>query len=335
MYAVAVLDRQALDVFRREYPWLELAADVIEVSVYMDENGAPVRIAALGRDPAGTSFPVDVDTLGVETVLALIRYAPHGRNTMEDCPEEAEVRRLLETLPIADGIRPVDEVETERKTQLNAAYANLRTITTNKFEQALGQAVNDTHRDRLARTIAAIPQSLEEVTEDSKSIFLEVDLWRLLAVIRDEYALPADYDMSRRTPLELSDARAYAVVEAETPAYPLIQALFDLSPTAFSISTTGENSSSYVRVNQAYLDLVGKSWDDIVGSEMVSSGIVTDNAGGRARRLDLLDSEGGYHGEIAHIRNAKGELITVSISARRLFLSGKFYDFEVLTPIAD
>ncbi|SMC60575.1 PAS domain-containing protein [Rhizobium sp. RU36D] len=334
MYAVAVLDREALEVFRREYPWLELTPDVIEVSLYMDENGAPVRVTAASLGASGEMQAYDVNAFGAETLLALIRHAPRGKTAMEDCPEEIEVRTLLETLPIADGIRSVDEVEAQRKQQLERAYESLRTIAANKFEQALGQAANATERDRIARNLAAIPATLPEIDEASKSIFLEVDLWRLVAIVRDEYVLPADYDLSLRKPTEKSVTGAFAAIEADALAYPLIQALFDLSPTAFSISTTGQDSSRFVRVNQAYLDLVGKAWDEIAGSEMVSSGLLTDDAGARARRLSLLDSDGGYVGEIALIRNGKGETVTVSISARRLFLSGQFYDFEVLTPIA-
>ena len=333
MYAVASLEGESLDLFRREHPWLEFPVEICEVGIYLDDNGGPTRLTAVAIDGAGQTRPFDTRTLSLDAVLALIRSAPHGKTRIEDCPEEDVVRALLERLPIADGTRPLEDVERERRSLLEQAYDLLRIIAVNKFSQALEQTESDSQRQRIIRTIAAIPTDLSSVTEATKGLFLEVDLWRLVAVVRDEFKLPIDYDLSIGPGADAQVERTLTAIELATLTDPLIQALFDLTPTALSISTTGQQNSRYIRVNQAYLDLVGKTWDEIRGHEMVSSGIVIDDNGGRAARLALLDSRGGYSGQIAHIHNGAGDLITVSISARRLFLQGQYYDFEVLTAV--
>jgi len=82
-------------------------------------------------------------------------------------------------------------------------------------------------------------------------------------------------------------------------------------------------------VNQAYLDLVGKNWDEIRGSEMVASGVVSGSEA-RTERLMLLDRDGGYTGMHGEVRDASGTVVSVVISARRISVAGQLYDFEVL-----
>lgn len=335
MYSVYVLDKLALNEFQAEYPWVNFPEQVEQVSVYLDDLGHPVRIAAFSIGADGQLVEDDIDFLGVRAALALIRFAPRGSHEIADCPDEAVVRDLLEHLPLFQGTRPIKEVEAERRSMLEKAYQLLRQVATDKLHQAQQKSSGIRERERIDRVLESIPNSLAELTDAHKNLFLELDLWRLIAIIRDEYMLPADYDPAQVDGHIVSSRPSDVPLEVATQADPIIEAIFDLSPVAFSISTIGERHSRYVRVNQQYLDLIGKGWNEIAGSEMVSSGVVVGQDDGRAKRLALLDSDGGYSGLRATIRNSKGDMVPVIISARRLFLGGQFYDFEVLVPEKD
>lgn len=329
MYALTVLDQSALKAFRSEHPWLEFPERISEVCVYFDDNGGPSRLTALEIGEGGQTSSVDVNTFGVDTILGLIRYAPQGTATHEECPEERNIWTLLEELPIADGSRPVDEVEAERAAKLQDAYTILRHIAIAKFTELLERARNSRETQRLSDAINSLPSELERVDDRHKPQFLELDLWRFVAVLRDELALPADYEMMPARDQEVISQDAIEQAESNALSGPVIQALFELSPVAFSISSIGQKSSRYIRVNQAYLDLVGKSWDEIRGNEMVASGIVSGSEA-RAERLMLLDRDGGYAGMRGEIRDAAGNPVPVVISARRISVAGQLYDFEVL-----
>jgi PAS domain-containing protein len=332
MYAVTVLDAAALSAFRAEHPWLNFPNFVSEVSVYFDDNGGPTRLTAISSDGDGRSVAADVNQFGVDTILALVRFAPQGTPTYEDCPEEEQVWVILEGLPVSDGTISIEEVEAARSAKLQDAYEILREVTVGKLRRLLSAALDDREKARLQSSIASVPQSLEEVGDGHKPHFLEVDLWRLVAVLRDELAMPADYEIVDDVEEPALSRDVIDQAEATALSGPVIQTLFELSPVAFSVSSIGQRNSRYVRVNQAYLDLIGKSWDDIRGSEMVASGVVSGNEA-RAERLRLLDRDGGYSGQRGEIRGAGGEVIQVTISARRISVAGQLYDFEVLTRV--
>lgn len=332
MYAVTVLDTAALSAFRAEHPWLNFPEFVSEVSVYFDDNGGPTRLTAIRADAEGSLVPVDVSGFGVDTILALVRYAPQGTQGFEDCPEEKQVWGILEDLPVSDDTVPLDEVEAARASMLQEAYKILRAVTVSKLEALLSCVTDDREVQRLQASISSLPASLDMVEDTHKPHFLEVDLWRLVAVLRDELALPADYELSDEPDDPGLSRDLIDQAEATALSGPVIQALFELSPVAFSISSIGQRNSRYVRVNQAYLDLIGKSWDDIRGSEMVASGVVAGNEA-RAERLKLLDRDGGYSGQRGQIHGADGQVIDVMISARRISVAGQLYDFEVLTRV--
>lgn len=329
MYALTVLDAAALTAFRSEHPWLDFPESVTEVSVYFDDNGGPTRLTAFAAGDDGKAVSVDVSAFGVDAILSLIRYAPQGRARSEECPQERNIWDLLEALPVADGSRALEEVEAERSEKLQQAYAILRGIALGKLQTLLGEARTNRESQRLSDAIAALPPLLEGVDDTHKPSFLEVDLWRFVAVLRDELAMPADYELSPSSEDKLISREIIEQAETTALSGPVIQALFELSPVAFSISSIGQKSSRYVRVNQAYLDLVGKSWDEIRGSEMVSSGVVSGSEA-RTERLMLLDRDGGYTGMRGEIRDASGAIVPVFISARRISVAGQLYDFEVL-----
>lgn len=329
MYALTVLDRSALKVFRSEHPWLELPESILEVSVYFDDNGGPTRLMALQAAADGMSVAADVNTFGVDTILSLIRYAPQGIAQKEECPEERNIWELLEELPVADGSRPVEEVEAERAEKLQAAYEILHEVALSKLKSMLEVARNTREAQRLSDAIASLPGRLEDLDETHKPQFLEIDLWRFVAILRNELAMPADYEIVPSDHDAPLSREIIEQAEANALSGPVIHALFELSPVAFSISSIGQKSSRYVRVNQAYLDLVGKSWDEIRGSEMVASGVVAGSEA-RAERLTLLDRDGGYSGMHGEIRDASGRVVPVVISARRISVAGQLYDFEVI-----
>lgn len=331
MYAVAVLDKEALAGFRLEHPWLEFPEKVREVSLFFDDNGSPARLTAVETGADGVDCPTDTNAFSTETVLALIRFAPHGTPMTWESPDEARVWRILERLPTSDEMVLVDEtVDACRRVLLDEAYELLKQMAVNAYQGLATAARSQAESERLGKAAQSVPANLDEVTEATKPLFLEVDLWRLVAVVRDEASMPVDSEMPMTPALEDLDRLIGDPGETEGASDALIQTLFDLSPVAFSISTIGKNSSRYVRVNKAYLELVGKTWEEIRGHEMVSSGLAIGNEA-RERRLAMLDQEGGYSGERAEIRNAKGEIVPILISARRLKLAGELYDFEVIT----
>ncbi|QLF68232.1 diguanylate cyclase [Peteryoungia desertarenae] len=332
MYTIYVLNDADLDQFREEFSWLNFPPTVCQVSVYLGDLGDVARVEACTRGAQGELLEYDIDALGGRTMLGLLRFAPRGTKLTDDCPEEVLVRELLERLPIADGSKSLQDVNLERRSLLDKAYARILEIADEKFCEAIQESDSAVEKNRLERIRQSLPASIAEVKDAHRGLFVEIDLWRLVAIVRDEYSLPADYDPVVIDPDSKVPKSRASALEVATQADPIIEAIFDLSPVAFSISTIGEKRSRYVRVNRKYLELIGKNWDELAGSEMVSSGVVVDSDDGRAERLAMLDSEGGYSGKKAQIRNARGEIIPVIISARRLFLSGQFYDFEVLVP---
>lgn len=331
MYAVAVLDKQALAGFRREHPWLGFPEKVREVSLFFDDNGSPARLTAIEVGADGVDRPADPSAFSTDTVLALIRFAPHGTPMTWESPDEARVWRILERLPTSDEMVLVDEtLDASRRALLGEAYELLRQMAVKAYQGLAAAARSPVEVERLGQAARALPASLDAVTEATKPLFLEVDLWRLVAVVRDEASMPVDNEVPMARGLEDLDRLIGDPGKTEGASDALIQTLFDLSPVAFSISTIGKNSSRYVRVNNAYLELVGKTWEEIRGHEMVSAGLVIGNDA-RERRLAMLDQQGGYSGERAEIRNASGEIVPILISARRLKLAGALYDFEVIT----
>jgi diguanylate cyclase (GGDEF)-like protein/PAS domain S-box-containing protein len=110
--------------------------------------------------------------------------------------------------------------------------------------------------------------------------------------------------------------------------------MFAFSPVAISISTVGYETSRYIKVNDAYLQLIGGIWEDLRGRNMVEAGtVVRDPA--RARRLWLLDEKGGYQLEEASIRRLDGRLVPTLISARRTEHDGQRYDVEIIIDMTE
>jgi diguanylate cyclase (GGDEF)-like protein/PAS domain S-box-containing protein len=136
----------------------------------------------------------------------------------------------------------------------------------------------------------------------------------------------------------LSDERAAAslfssVTRSSEGLDGMLQTLFHISPLAYAISTAGPHSV-YVRVNQAYMDLVGMNETALVGRKLSDVGMIVDGSD-RASRLELLNEVGYYSAQSGKIRHRDGREITVMISARRITIGNDLYDLEALTDVTE
>jgi len=113
----------------------------------------------------------------------------------------------------------------------------------------------------------------------------------------------------------------------------MLQTLFHISPLAYAISTAGQNSV-YVRVNQAYMDLVGMNETALVGRKLTDVGLIVDGSD-RVARIKLLDEVGYYSAQSGKIRDRDGREISVMISARRIKIGNDLYDLEALTDVTE
>lgn len=109
--------------------------------------------------------------------------------------------------------------------------------------------------------------------------------------------------------------------------------MFEFAPIAMSITTSDTQTSSYVKVNEAYLRLTGLKWDDIKGKKLTSDGAAIDNPA-RDRRHRLLAEEGAYELEEVDIAYADGTIIPTLISAQRTVIDGVSFDVEVILDVS-
>lgn len=109
--------------------------------------------------------------------------------------------------------------------------------------------------------------------------------------------------------------------------------MFEFAPIAMSITTSDTRTSSYVKVNDAYLRLTGRNWDDIRGKHLICEGAAIDNPA-RDRRHRLLVEEGSYELEEVDITHADGTVIPTLISAQRTVVDGVSFDVEVIMDVS-
>jgi PAS domain-containing protein len=333
LYSLIVLRHDTLQAFRRDHPWLDVPADIAEISVFFDEDGLAMRMTAdwqtgggvLGADPA---------MLGSEVLFALAKFAAKvGEPHILHDSEEEDVWRILDSLASSHRDGSLTEFASGRREQmLEDAYQIVRRISIERLGAKMAGPVGRQSRCRLEEACAALPERLCDVDDQHRAFFAEARTWRLVAILVDERKQllgRMSYDRVATPPLVPGED---AIADPFSSA--LVEVLFDISPVAFSITTTGIECSRYVRVNQAYLDLVGTNWAEIRGMEMVGSGLVVAD-GARLRRLERLNEIGSYQGEIATIRKASGEVTKVVISAKRLCIGGQMYDFEAMAPLPD
>ncbi|KQS79524.1 diguanylate cyclase [Rhizobium sp. Leaf384] len=109
--------------------------------------------------------------------------------------------------------------------------------------------------------------------------------------------------------------------------------MFEFAPIAMAITTSDTRTSSYLKVNDAYLRLTGLKWDDIRGKKLTSEGAAIDNPA-RDRRHRLLATNGAYELEDVDIAYADGTVIPTLISAQRTVIDGTSFDVEVIIDVS-
>ncbi len=122
------------------------------------------------------------------------------------------------------------------------------------------------------------------------------------------------------------------MIEKDTMVALLLD-MFTVSPVPMCISMAGPDAR-YLQVNDAYLALVGYSWEELRNREMASGGAAVHSPE-RERRMRLLAEHGRYSQEEATIRHADGRLFYCLISARRATIDGESYDFEIFLDITE
>lgn len=109
--------------------------------------------------------------------------------------------------------------------------------------------------------------------------------------------------------------------------------MFESAPIAMSITTSDMKTSSYVKVNDAYLRLTGLKWDEIKGKKLTDGGAAIDNPA-RDRRHRLLLEEGSYELEEVDITHADGTIVPTLISAQRTVVDDVSFDVEIIIDVS-
>lgn len=105
--------------------------------------------------------------------------------------------------------------------------------------------------------------------------------------------------------------------------------LFDLSPVPFSISTI-DHDARYIKVNPAYLRLIGRAWAEIEGQSLGTDLPYSMDDPDRMHRMHLLDSRGFYELTEVDMLHADGRIIPTLISAQRRRIAGESLDIEII-----
>ncbi|WP_051661287.1 GGDEF domain-containing protein [Bosea sp. 117] len=113
----------------------------------------------------------------------------------------------------------------------------------------------------------------------------------------------------------------------------MLLGMFEFSPIPMAITTAGTDTSRYVKVNSAYLKLIGRSWEEIAGRAIVDHGAAIDDDS-RQRRLRLLEEVGHYMLEEVSLRHTQNGIIPTLISAQRSVIDGCAYDIEIIFDIS-
>ena len=109
----------------------------------------------------------------------------------------------------------------------------------------------------------------------------------------------------------------------------VLSEVFEYSPLPFCI-TTAEENSRYVRVNSAFLTLIGRTWEEIADREIVQDMTVSLADPGRSRRQAKLRSEGFYEMEEVDLRHSSGRVVPTLITAYRRSIDGTNLDIEII-----
>jgi diguanylate cyclase (GGDEF)-like protein/PAS domain S-box-containing protein len=113
----------------------------------------------------------------------------------------------------------------------------------------------------------------------------------------------------------------------------MLMRMFEFAPIAMAITTSDTKTSSYAKVNDAYLKLTGLKWENIRGKKLTSDGAAIDNPA-RDRRHRLLAEVGSYALEEVDLVYADGTIIPTLISAQRTVVNGVSFDIEVIVDVS-
>lgn len=114
----------------------------------------------------------------------------------------------------------------------------------------------------------------------------------------------------------------------------MLMRMFELAPIAMAITTSDTKTSSYAKVNDAYLRLTGLSWDKIKGKKLISEGSAAIDSPARDRRHRMLAEDGSYELEEVEISHVDGTTIPTLISAQRTVVDGVSFDVEVIVDVS-
>lgn len=109
--------------------------------------------------------------------------------------------------------------------------------------------------------------------------------------------------------------------------------MFEFSPIAIAITSSDGEAARYLKVNQAYLDLIGRSWSELSQERVADMAAVVDED--FVRRNRQLQDEGGYVGVPVNIRHADGRIISTLISAQRTVVDDIAYDLEIIVDVSE
>lgn len=113
----------------------------------------------------------------------------------------------------------------------------------------------------------------------------------------------------------------------------MLMRMFEFAPVAMSITTSDMHNSRYVKVNDAYLNLTGLTWDEIRNKEMTTSGAAISSPA-RDERRRLLDVEGAFQLQEVDIKHVDGTTIPTLISAQRTEVDQHSYDIEIIIDVS-
>ncbi|MCB4768987.1 sensor domain-containing diguanylate cyclase [Ancylobacter sp. Lp-2] len=111
--------------------------------------------------------------------------------------------------------------------------------------------------------------------------------------------------------------------------YEALVDVFELSPVAICISTA-EYVSRYIMANPAYLNLIGRSWEEIADQPMYLDTVRNLDDPNRLRRLHELETSGLYQLEEVDLRHSSGRIIPTLISTQRRTINGQALDIEII-----
>lgn len=109
---------------------------------------------------------------------------------------------------------------------------------------------------------------------------------------------------------------------------------FRNSPVPMVITTVDGEDSRFIEVNDAYLNLVGCTWESLRGKRLLDAGVMI-SCDHHSRRRQALDQVGTYPLQEAQISTRSGDIRDVLISAQRIQLDGQPCDLELILDMTD